>query len=160
MRGWLARLIFATDHVDEAIGLLERSMAELRDEHPPHYRIVLATLAAAKARAGALDAARSLASLWIDEMWPRASPFPSDHIAFVLARLGHARAASRLLGLGDAHLAHHKRVRMVPEAWSAARAAELATENLGADALASSRGEGPVLGRESCLALARAALAS
>jgi hypothetical protein len=158
VRSWLARLVFVTDGVDEAIHLLEDSLRESKVEHPAHYGVVLATLSAAKARKGDLDAARELASRWIDDAWAKSSTFPSDHVAFVLARLGNGRAASHLLGLGDAYYRHHKRVRQVPEARSADNAAELAERILGRPEMQALRSEGAALRREECLGLARAAL--
>jgi predicted ATPase len=160
VRGWLARLVFVTEKEDEALRLLEDSMQELQAQHPAHYRMILATFAAAKARSGDLEAARTLALRWIEEMWPRASTFPSEHVAFVLAKIGEARAASHVLGLGDAYLAQHKRVRMAPEARSADEAAALIEGSLGREAMEVLRNEGAALPRHTCLGFARIALAS
>jgi predicted ATPase/DNA-binding winged helix-turn-helix (wHTH) protein len=160
VRSILARLVFVTDHMDEAIRLLEDSMRESKGQHPGHYSNVVATLAAARARRGDLEAARELASLWIEDMWPKASSFPSEHVAFVLARLGHASPAAQLLGLGDAYYGQHKRIRTVVEAWSTDRAAELAVRDLGQAEVDRLRREGATLRREECLGLARAALSS
>jgi hypothetical protein len=159
VRGWLARLLYVTDNLDEAIHLLEQSSVEVK-EQPGHYRIVLATLSAAKARKGNLDVARDLALLWIEQSRPIASAFGCEHLAYVLACLGHATAASQILGLSDAYSAFHKRVRMVPEAWSAERAAELAQDSIGQGRMETLRREGASLEWAACLELASDALIS
>jgi len=159
VRSWLARILFAAGELEEAIALLASSMRESETEQPRHFWMVMATLSAARARVGDYGEARALASRWIAAMEPKRSTFPSDHVAFVLAIRGHFDAAARLLGLADAEFAERQEVRMIPEAWSAERAAHMAAEALGPTQAEQLRSLGTSMRRGDCLRLVQDALA-